>query len=63
MRPFTFGLRYPNGDVEEIDVQADTYEAARMGATIQAHADYRPGWVMEDLPAGGSGGLVQIFSA
>lgn len=59
---YTFGLRYPSGDVEEIDVHADSARAAVLGATIVAHADYAPGWTMIELPPGGSSGTLSIFN-
>lgn len=62
MRLYTFGLRYPGGDVEEIDVNAESYRAARAEAERIAREDYQPGWTaLEDMPPGGSGGFVQIL--
>jgi hypothetical protein len=59
MAEFTFGLRYPTtGDVEEIDVTAPTYSAARTKAEAIAETGYQPGWEMIDLPSGGSYGMV-----
>lgn len=57
----TFGLRYPEGDLEEIDVHHQDYNTARAMAEHKAHMGYQPGWTMEDMEPGGSGGYVQIY--
>lgn len=65
MRLFTFGLVYsdPIDMVEEIDVRASSYEAARAEAEKIAAADYMPGWDrIESLQAGGEFGTVTILS-
>jgi len=68
---FTFALEYPvpsapdDSDVwyEEIDVWADSREAALTEVTRQAQEDYEPGYRrIIELPAGGSGGFVQVWS-
>jgi hypothetical protein len=68
---YTFALEYQvpsapdDSDVwyEEIDVHADSREAALAEVTRQAQEDYQPGYRrIVELPAGGSGGLVQIWS-
>lgn len=61
MAYFTFGLRYPDGDVEEIDVERPSYQDARQEALRIAREGYQPGWTLIDLPPGGSSGFVQIF--
>lgn len=61
MNIYTFGLRYPDGTVEEIDVEATSYQDARGRAEVIARTDYLPGGVMIELPPGGSSGLVQIL--
>lgn len=63
MRLFTFGLQYPDGDLEEIDVQAPSYQDAKRDAVAIAETDYQEGWTMIDLPAGGSGGLAITMSS
>lgn len=61
MTLYTFGLRYPDGSIEEIDVHATGERIARQGATIVAHADYQPGWTLIELPPGGSAGTLAIY--
>jgi hypothetical protein len=63
MTLYTFGLRYPDGELEEIDVQAAGYQEAKREATELAAADYLPGYTLVDLPAGGSGGLAITMSS
>jgi hypothetical protein len=59
---YTFGLRYPDGTVEEIDVEAASYRDARAQAEVMSRTDYLPGGVIEVLPPGGSSGIIQVFS-
>lgn len=59
---YTFGLKYKDGDLEEIDVTAHDLVEARQEAERVAREGYVPGWTLVELPAGGSSGLVQIFS-
>ena len=61
MATFTFGLQYPGGDLEEIDVAADSYGQARRQAEQIGRDGYQPGWTLVDLPPGGSGGLVTVI--
>lgn len=58
---FTFGLKYPDM-TEELDIYARDRQSARALAIAVATAAYDEGWEIVDLPAGGSGGLVQVFS-
>lgn len=57
---FTFGLKYPSGDVEEIDVVEPSYQEARIRAAEIARDGYEPGWDLIDLPAGGSSGFFTV---
>lgn len=55
---WTFGLVYTWG-VEEVDVWASDRHVARVIAERVADAGYQSGWThIEQLPAGGSAGLV-----
>lgn len=72
---FTFGLRYPlsaitsDGPTDEFQIEeVDVYARSRGQALARLDAivrrDYMPGWTeVDDLPRGGSGGWVEVYSS
>lgn len=42
IKTYTAFVRFPNGDVEEIDVKAEGFREARMKVQAELDADYLP---------------------
>ncbi len=54
---FTYALVWENGEVEEVDVWARSENEALKMVQEEAPKEYLPGYKIEPLPPGGSGGF------